>query len=99
MRSARCSTRCNDEGNVDMLELNDIQYIVLARAPAITGRYEFLSFRNAAAAREWVGAMLEKVQSVEQARRAPSEDQRWVSVAFTLNGLRALGLDEASLAT
>jgi hypothetical protein len=27
----------------NMFELNDIQYIVLARAPAVTGRYEFLS--------------------------------------------------------
>ena len=26
-------------------------------------------------------------------------DKRWVSVAFTWNGLRALGLDEDSLAT
>ena len=31
-----------------MLELDDIQHILLTRAPALTGRYEFLSFRDAA---------------------------------------------------
>ena len=30
-----------------MLEFDDIQHILLTRAPALTGRYEFLSFRNA----------------------------------------------------
>ena len=28
-----------------MLELDDIQHILLMRVPALTGRYEFLSFR------------------------------------------------------
>ncbi len=27
-----------------MLEFDDIQHILLTRAPALTGRYEFLSF-------------------------------------------------------
>ncbi len=39
-----------------MLEFDDIQYILLTRAPAITGRYEFLSFRNAAGGRAWLAA-------------------------------------------
>jgi len=82
-----------------MLEFDDIQYILLTRAPAITGRYEFLSFRNAAAARAWLAAILETVHSVQQARASIEKDNRWVSVAFTWNGLRALGVDEASLAT
>src|SRR5262245_37580415 len=82
-----------------MLELDDIQYIVLARAPAITGRYEFLSFRNAQAGRAWVAAVLDRVHSVEQARKGLQADKRWVSVAFTWNGLRAAGVDEASLAS
>ena len=30
-----------------MLEFDDIQHILLTRAPALTGRYEFLSFRQA----------------------------------------------------
>ena len=82
-----------------MLEFDDIQYILLTRAPAITGRYEFLSFRNAAAGRAWLAAILETVHSVQQARASIEKDNRWVSVAFTWNGLRALDADEGSLAS
>ncbi len=82
-----------------MLEFDDIQYILLTRAPAITGRYEFLSFRNAPAGRAWLAAILETVHSVQQARASVEEDNRWVSVAFTWSGLRALGVDAISLAT
>jgi Dyp-type peroxidase family len=82
-----------------MLELNDIQYIVLARAPAVTGRYEFLSFRDGAAGRAWLAAIRDRVPSVEQVRKSLDEDQSWISVAFTWNGLRTLGLDEEALAT
>ena len=82
-----------------MLEFDDIQYILLTRAPAITGRYEFLSFRNPGAGRAWLAAILETVHSVQQARASVEKDNRWVSVAFTWNGLRALGLDEISLAS
>ena len=32
-------------------------------------------------------------------RASVDKDNRWVTVAFTWNGLRALGVDEASLAT
>ena len=35
-----------------MLELDDIQHILLARAPALAARYEFLSFRNPSAGQE-----------------------------------------------
>ena len=48
-----------------MLEFNDIQHILLTRAPALTGRYEFLSFRNATGGREWLANTLEEVQSAE----------------------------------
>src|ERR1700674_5323601 len=82
-----------------MLENEDIQHILLTRAPALTGRYEFLSFRDAAAGRAWLSAIKEKVRSVEAMRATVDGDKRWVTVAFTWNGLRALGLDEASLAT
>ena len=34
-----------------MLEFDDIQHILLTRTPALTGRYEFLSFRNPAGGR------------------------------------------------
>ena len=82
-----------------MLEFDDIQHILLTRAPALTGRYEFLSFRNAAGGRAWLSAILEKVHSAKAMREAVNEDKRWVSVAFTWNGLRTLGVDDTSLGT
>jgi Dyp-type peroxidase family len=82
-----------------MLEYEDIQHILLTRTPALTGRYEFLSFREAAGGRAWLSAMLENAQSAAMVRASVENDARWVTVAFTWNGLRALGVDEASLAT
>jgi len=82
-----------------MLEFDDIQHILLTRAPALTGRYEFLSFRDRAGGRAWLSAIKEKVDSVATMRASVEREKRWVTVAFTWNGLRALGLDEASLAT
>jgi Dyp-type peroxidase family len=82
-----------------MLELDDIQHILLTRAPAMTGRYEFLSFRDPAGGRAWLSGIKETVHSAAAMRASVDKDKRWVTVAFTWNGLRALGLDEASLAT
>ncbi|HSG39598.1 MAG TPA: peroxidase, partial [Thermoanaerobaculia bacterium] len=82
-----------------MLEFEDIQHILLTRVPALTGRYEFLSFRSAAGGRAWLSEILGRVQSAAQVQAAVENEQRWVTVAFTWNGLRALGVDEASLAT
>jgi hypothetical protein len=82
-----------------MLELDDIQHILLMRVPALTGRYEFLSFRSTAGGRVWLSAISEKVQSAADVRAPDEKQKRWVTVAFTWNGLRALGVDEASLAT
>ena len=82
-----------------MLELDDIQHLLLTRAPALTGRYEFLSFREAAGGRAWLSAIKETVQSAAAMRATVEKDKRWVSVAFTWNGLRALGMDEHSLST
>jgi Dyp-type peroxidase family len=82
-----------------MLELEDIQHILLTRTPALTGRYEFLSFRTPESGRTWLSALSEKVQSAAEALAPDNTEKRWVTVAFTWNGLRALGLDEASLAT
>jgi len=36
-----------------MLEFDDIQHILLTRTPAITGRYEFLSFDTPEGGRAW----------------------------------------------
>jgi hypothetical protein len=82
-----------------MLEYEDIQHILLTRTPALTGRYEFLSFRTPPGGRTWLSAILKKVQSAAEVLASVDTEKRWVTVAFTWNGLRALGLDEASLAT
>src|SRR5258705_8724893 len=82
-----------------MLENEDMQHILLTRVPALTGRYEFLSFRNAAGGRAWLSVIREKVQSASEVRASVEKEKRWVTVAFTWNGLRALGVNEASLAT
>ena len=82
-----------------MLENEDIQHILLTRTPALTGQYKFLSFRNAMSARVWLSAILETVQSAAEVQASVDQNKRWVTVAFTWNGLRALGVDEASLAT
>ena len=71
----------------------------LARTPALTGRYEFLSFRDPAGGRAWLSTIVEKVQSAAELLSLVESEKRWVIVAFTWNGLRALGVDEASLET
>ncbi|HEX5574755.1 MAG TPA: hypothetical protein VFX42_02675, partial [Gemmatimonadales bacterium] len=82
-----------------MLELDDIQHILVTRTPALTGRYEFLSFHDAGGGRAWLAGILEKVKSATVVQGSVDQEKRWVSVAFTWNGLRALGVDDASLAS
>ncbi|MFT3878487.1 MAG: hypothetical protein QM703_02370 [Gemmatales bacterium] len=82
-----------------MLDLDDIQHILLCRAPALAARYEFLTFSSAAAGKCWLAGMTPTVQSVSQVRVSPETDKRWVTVAFTWNGLRVLGVDENALAS
>jgi Dyp-type peroxidase family len=85
--------------DASVLELDDIQHILLTRTPALTGHYEFVSFRDPAAGRTWVSALLDKVQSAADVEATVASSKRWVTLAFTWNGLRALGLDETSLAS
>ncbi|CAN5339124.1 peroxidase [soil metagenome] len=82
-----------------MLELDDIQHILLTRTPALTGRYEFLSFERPEAGRAWLSEMLATVQSAADATASMDLSRRWVTLAFTWSGLRALGVSEESLAT
>ena len=82
-----------------MLEFDDIQHILLTRAPALTGRYEFLSFRSPSGGRAWLAGIKDKVHSDEGMRASIDAENRWVTVAFTWNGLRVLGVPEASLAS
>jgi hypothetical protein len=51
-----------------MLDLDDIQHILLTRAAALTGRYEFLSFRDGGGGRGWLCAIKETVQSAAAMR-------------------------------
>jgi Dyp-type peroxidase family len=83
----------------ETLELDDVQHILLTRTPALTGEYVFLSFRNPASGRAWLGGLLDKVRSAADVQSSLASSKRWVTLAFTWNGLRALGLDEASLAS
>ena len=82
-----------------MLEFDDIQHILLTRTPAITGRYEFLTFDTADGGRAWLSALLDKTQSAADAVATMDSSDRWVTLAFTWNGLRALGVPEESLQT
>jgi len=81
-----------------MLELDDIQHFLLTRTPTLAARYEFLTFRKPASGRAWLTGLVDKVGTGKSVGSA-SPDSRWVTLAFTWNGLRALGLDDASLAT
>ncbi|MFE3051819.1 Dyp-type peroxidase [Nocardia sp. NPDC059239] len=82
-----------------MLELEDIQHILLTRTPAVTGRYEFLSFDDPAGGRAWLTPLVDRVQSAADVRATMDSSQRWVTLAFTWNGLRALGVPDEALAT
>jgi Dyp-type peroxidase family len=82
-----------------MLELDDIQHFLLTRPRAMAARYGFLTFRKAVEGRAWLAGIIDKVGTGKTVAAGAAVDARWVTVAFTWNGLRALGVDEASLAT
>jgi deferrochelatase/peroxidase EfeB len=82
-----------------MLELDDIQHILLTRTPAITGRYEFLSFDDPAGGHAWLTELLGRVQSAAEVRSTMDATERWITLAFTWNGLKALGVPEDSLSS
>ena len=82
-----------------MLELDDIQHFLLTRPPASAARYAFLSFREASQGRSWLAGLLDKVGSGGSVPLTNPPDSRWVTIAFTWNGLRALGVDDESLST
>jgi Dyp-type peroxidase family len=81
------------------LELDDIQHILLTRTPALTGRYQFMAFDHAAGAREWLTGLLGTVQSAADAQASMDSSKRWVTLAFTWTGLRAMGVPDDALAT
>ncbi len=83
---------------IAVMQLDDIQHFLVTRTPALAARYEFLSFDDASAGKTWLAGVIDKVGTASSVGTA-SPDARWVTVAFTWNGLRALGVDDASLAT
>src|SRR6201984_586036 len=82
-----------------MLDLDNIQHILVTRTPAMTGRYEFLSFGNPPGGRAWLAELMDKVQSASDARKSMDSQDRWITLAFTWNGFRGLGVSADSLAT
>jgi len=80
------------------LDLEDLQHFLVTRTPALAARYEFLSFENADAGRRWLAGMIDKIGTIASVGTS-SPDARWVTVAFTHDGLRAIGVDDAALAT
>src|SRR4051812_15999696 len=83
---------------MEPLDFDDIQHFLLTRTPALAARYEFLNFANAAAGRTWLAGLVDKVGTGQSVGNA-SPDARWVTIAFTCNGLQTLGVDDRALAT
>ncbi len=71
------------------LELDDIQHILLTRTPAMTGRYEFLSFDNPAGGRAWLAQLLDRVQSASAARATMDDAQLGIAAPRYLAALES----------
>src|SRR5688572_25171769 len=82
-----------------MLELEDVQHYLLTRPHATIAQYNFITFQNADSGRKWIGALSDIVGTAKTVMAADDTDMRWVSLAFTFNGLKKLGISEADLAT
>ena len=80
------------------LEFDDIQHFLMSRPPARAARYEFLTFASAKSGQAWLSGLIDKVGTAK-AVGSNVADARWVTVGFTGNGLRALGLSEESFGT
>jgi Dyp-type peroxidase family len=81
-----------------MLDLDNIQHFLLTRPRAQAARYGFLRFRQPDQGRAWLSGIIDRVGYGIASDSGGPVDARWVTVAFTWNGLRTLGVDEASLA-
>jgi deferrochelatase/peroxidase EfeB len=90
--------RVAQTGQRTLLDFDDIQHFLMSRPRARAARYEFLTFRSATCGNAWLTGLIDKVGT---ARVVGSSvvDSRWVTLGFTWEGLRALGMAEASLAT
>lgn len=85
-----------------MLELDDIQALLIAPPRHPFGRYMFVTFDDAADGRAWLAQVLPKVPSATYLLASYADGVVPPSgyfLALTHHGLRALGVDEASLAS
>ncbi|PWT70621.1 MAG: peroxidase [Bacteroidetes bacterium] len=82
-----------------MLELDDIQHYLLCRPRAVIAQYFFMSFDSAESGRKWIGALADKVGVAKSVMASEETDLRWITLAFTYQGLKKLGLDEESLSS
>jgi Dyp-type peroxidase family len=82
-----------------MLELDQIQHFLMIRPRALAARYGFLRFRTPDQGRAWLSGIIDRVGRGSAVEYGGPVDASWVTVAFTWNGLRALGVDDACLAT
>jgi deferrochelatase/peroxidase EfeB len=78
------------------LDVGDIQHFLMARTPALAARYEFLTFDSPSCGRSWLAGVIEKVGTAKGVGSS-ALDSRWVTIGFTWDGLRALGVPETSL--
>ena len=81
------------------LELDDIQHILLTRTPAMTGRYEFLTFDNPAGGRAWLSELLDRVQSAADATENDGQLATVDHVGLHVEWSASTGRAEDSLAT
>lgn len=81
------------------LELEDIQHYLLTRPNAKIAQYDFITFKNPESGRRWISDLADIVGNAKSVMNALETDMRWVTIAFTFNGLKALGIDEKSLST
>ena len=82
-----------------VFEFDDVQHFLLKRPRATSARYGFLSFRDPSQGRAYIASIIGKVGTGAAVSGEAPVDSRWVTVALTWNGLRALGVNDASLAT
>ena len=82
-----------------MLELDDIQHFLMIRPRALAARYGFLRFRTPDQGRAWLSGIIDRVGRGSAVEYGGPVDSSWVTVAFTWNGLRALGVGDPCLAT
>ena len=105
-KALRLKAAFSDDARPDAVSLGSDAHAGARRYPAhpadararARGAVRVPPFREPAGGRAWLAGILDGAVGTGSATSVDA-DRRWVTVAFTWNGLRALGVDEASLAT